>query len=67
MSKRKALETLLLGKENFESYIDDTLAHKLTEKEWNKICDSLENSVGRYLDNELSYMVDDYKQQKGIE
>ncbi len=66
MSERKALATLLLDKENFESYIDDTLSHKLTDEEWEKICDALDDSVAEYLDMELFNFVHDYKYQKGI-
>ena len=63
---RKAMETLLIDKENFESYIDDTLAHKLTDEEWEKICDALDDSVAEYLDMELFNFVHDYKYEKGI-
>jgi Ca2+-binding EF-hand superfamily protein len=64
---RKAMETLLIDKENFESYIDDTLAHKLTDEEWEKICDALDDSVAEYLDMELVNFVHDYKYEKGIQ
>ena len=67
MSERKAMETLLIDKENFESYIDDTLAHKLTDAEWEDICDALDDSVAEYLDMEVWHIVNDYKSQKGIE
>ena len=63
---RKAMETLLIDKENFESYIDDTLAHKLTDEEWEKICDALDDSVAEYLDMEIFNFVHDYKYEKGI-
>lgn len=66
MSTRKAMETLLIDKENFESYIDDTLAHKLTDEEWEKICDALDDSVAEYLDMELWHIVNEYKYMKGI-
>ena len=66
MSKRKALETLLIDKENFESYIDDTLTHKLTDDEWESICDALEDSVAEYLDMDLWHFVEEYKAEKGI-
>lgn len=66
MSTRKAMETLLIDKENFESYIDDTLAHKLTDEEWGKICDALDDSVAEYLDMELWHIVNEYKYMKGI-
>jgi hypothetical protein len=67
MSNRKALETLVVDKENFESYIDDTLAHKLTDEEWEQICDALDDSVAEYVDNELWHMVEEYKYEKGID
>jgi hypothetical protein len=66
MSTRKALETLLIDKENFESYIDDTLAHKLTDEEWESVCDALEDSVAEYLDMDLWHFVEEYKAAKGI-
>jgi len=66
MSNRKALETLLIDKENFESYIDDTLAHKLTDDEWEEICEAIDDAVSEYLDMELWHIVEDYKHEKGI-
>jgi len=66
MSTRKALETLLIDKENFESYIDETLAHRLTDEEWEEVCDILDNRVATYLDSELWELVEDYKDEKGI-
>jgi len=66
MSNRKAMESLLIDKENFESYIDDTLTHKLTDEEWEKICDALDDSVAEYLDMEILNFVHDYKYEKGI-
>ena len=66
MSKRKALETLLIDKENFESFIDETLAHRLTDEEWEEICDALDNSVAEFVDNELWHVADEYKYEKGI-
>ena len=67
MNTRKALETLLLDKENVETFIDDTLAHRLTDAEWEDMCDAIDDSVAEYLDMELWHMVNDYKSQKGIE
>ncbi len=66
MSERKAMETLLIDKENFESYIDMALEHKLTDEEWEKICDALDDSVAEYLDMEIVNFVHDYKYEKGI-
>jgi hypothetical protein len=67
MSKRIALQELLIDKENFESYIDDTLAHKLTDEEWDNICDALEHAVAEYVDNELYHLAEEYKYEKGIQ
>jgi Ca2+-binding EF-hand superfamily protein len=67
MNTRKALETLLLDKENVETFIDDTLAHRLTDAEWEDMCDAIDDSVAEYLDMELWHIVNDYKSQKGIE
>ena len=67
MSNRKALQELLIDKENFESYIDDTLAHKLTDEEWDEICDQLDNTIAEMVDNELWHLVEEYKYQKGID
>jgi len=64
---RKALETLLLDKENVETFIDDTLAHRLTDAEWEDMCDAIDDSVAEYLDMELWHIVNNYKSQKGIE
>jgi hypothetical protein len=67
MNTRKALETLLLDKENVETFIDETLAHRLTDAEWEDMCDAIDDSVAEYLDMELWHIVNDYKSQKGIE
>jgi hypothetical protein len=63
---RKAMQSLLIDKENFESYIDDTLAHRLTNEEWEDVCDAIDDSVAEYLDMELWHIVQEYKSQKGI-
>jgi len=63
---RKAMETLLLDKENVETFIDETLAHRLTDAEWEDICDAIDNSIAEYLDMELWHIVEDYKASKGI-
>lgn len=67
MSNRKALETMLIDKENFESYIDDTLAHKLTDAEWEEICDAIEEDVAVSIDSAIEYVAHKYKDEKGIE
>jgi Ca2+-binding EF-hand superfamily protein len=66
MNNRKAMESLLIDKENFETYIDMTLAHQLTNDEWEEICDAIDDSVAEYLDMELWHIVEDYKAKKGI-
>jgi len=66
MSNRKAMESLLIDKENFESYIDDTLAHRLTNEEWEDVCDAIDDAIAEYLDMELWHIVQEYKSQKGI-
>jgi len=66
MSNRKAMESLLIDKENFESYIDDTLAHRLTNEEWEDVCDAIDDAIAEYLDMELWHIVQEYKTQKGI-
>ena len=60
------MQSLLIDKENFESYIDDTLAHRLTNEEWEDVCDAIDDSVAEYLDMELWHIVQEYKSQKGI-
>jgi hypothetical protein len=66
MSNRKAMQSLLIDKENFESYIDDTLAHRLTNEEWEEVCDAIDDAIAEYLDMELWHIVEEYKSQKGI-
>ena len=66
MSNKKAMESLLIDKENFESYIDDTLAHRLTNEEWEDVCDAIDDAIAEYLDMELWHIVQEYKSQKGI-
>jgi hypothetical protein len=63
---RKAMQSLLIDKENFESYIDDTLAHRLTNEEWEDVCDAIDDAIAEYLDMELWHIVEEYKSQKGI-
>jgi len=63
---RKAMQSLLIDKENFESYIDDTLAHRLTNEEWEEVCDAIDDAIAEYLDMELWHIVEEYKSQKGI-
>ena len=60
------MESLLIDKENFESYIDDTLAHRLTNEEWEDVCDAIDDAIAEYLDMELWHIVQEYKSQKGI-
>ena len=65
MSERKAFEHFAIDKENFQSYMGDDV--NISDEEWEKICDALENSVGEYIDNELSFFVQEYKYETGKE
>jgi hypothetical protein len=53
MEERKALEMLPLDKENFESWVDETLSVKLTDEEWEKVADELDYRVANFVDSIL--------------
>ena len=59
MSERKAFEHFAIDKENFESYLGDDIT--ISDEEWEKVCDALEHSVGEFIDNDLSFFVQEYK------
>jgi hypothetical protein len=62
MMTRKALESFVITKQDFESYVNAFL----TDDDWEVICDALDSSVADFVDNEVSYLVDDYKYGKGV-
>lgn len=52
----RAFEFLPFDKENFESWVDETLQTRLTEVQWNKVKDELDGRAENFMD-ELIYMV----------
>lgn len=51
-----AFEHLAFDKENFESWVDESLQTRLSDVQWEKVKDELDGRVENYLD-ELIYMV----------
>lgn len=49
----KALEHFAIDKENFESFLDESLEIKLTDKQWLNIVDEIDGRVANYLDELL--------------
>ena len=51
-----AFEHLAFDKENFESWVDESLQTRISDVQWEKVKDELDGRVENYLD-ELIYMV----------
>jgi len=58
----KAFEDLAFSKENFESWVDESLSTKLTKEQWEKIVDDLDGRVANYLDNLIYDTVVDFRE-----
>jgi hypothetical protein len=58
----KAFENLEFDKENFESWIDESMSIKLTNDQWEKIVDELDGRVANFLDNLIYDVVQDFKE-----
>ena len=55
-----------IDKENFESYIDQSLETRITDVEWTVALDEIVGRVDNYLDNLLESLVEDYHEETGI-
>jgi hypothetical protein len=57
-----AFENLAFDKENFESWVDETLNTKVTDEQWERIKDELDGRVENYLDEMIYQVVLDYRE-----
>jgi hypothetical protein len=55
-----------IDKENFESYIDQSLETRITDVEWTVALDEIVGRVDNYLDNLLESLAQDYHEKVGI-
>lgn len=58
----RAFENLEFDKENFETWIDERLSVRLTDKQWEKIVDDLDGRVHNFLDNLIYDTVVDFRE-----
>jgi len=59
---RKMFESLVLDRENFESYFDEEDGLVITDELWDNIIDDVEGMVSNYLDEILNNLVLDIKE-----
>lgn len=59
---RKMFESLVLDKENFESYFDPEDGIDITDELWDTIIDDVDGTVANYLDELLNNIVLDIKE-----
>jgi hypothetical protein len=55
-----------IDKENFESYIDQSLNTHITDAQWDLVRDEILGRVDNYIDGLLESLVEDYNEQTGI-
>jgi hypothetical protein len=55
-----------IDKENFESYIDNTLDTRITDEQWELVQDEIVGRVDNYIDNLLESLAQDYHEQTGL-
>ncbi len=55
-----------IDKENFESYIDQSLNTHITDAQWDQVRDEILGRVDNYIDGLLESLVEDYNEQTGI-
>jgi hypothetical protein len=58
----KAFEDLAFDKENFESWVDESLQTKLTDEQWDRIKDELDGRVENYLDQMIYDVVLEFRE-----
>lgn len=58
----RAFENLEFDKENFETWIDERLSVRLTDKQWEKVVDDLDGRVHNFLDNLIYDTVVDFRE-----
>jgi hypothetical protein len=59
---RKMFESLVLDRENFESYFDSEDGINITDELWDTVIDDVEGLVANYLDEILNNIVLDIKE-----
>lgn len=57
----QAFENLAFDKENFESWVDESLQTRLTDEQWERVKDELDGRVENYLDEMIYSVVLDYR------
>ncbi len=55
-----------IDKENFESYIDQSLNTHITDAQWDQVRDEILGRVDNYIDGLLESLVEDYHEETGI-
>jgi len=55
-----------IDKENFESYIDQSLNTHITDEQWEAVMDEINGRVDNYIDGLLESLVEDYHEETGI-
>lgn len=55
-----------IDKENFESYIDDSLNTHITDEQWNDVADEIRGRVDNFIDGLLESLVQDFHEETGI-
>lgn len=57
----KAFEDIALDKENFESWVDETLSVRLTDAQWQKVCEDLDDRLMEFVDEMVYSVVVDFR------
>lgn len=57
----KAFEDLAFDKENFESWVDESLETRLTDEQWERVRDELDGRCANFLDEMIYQVVLDFR------
>lgn len=58
----KAFEDLAFDKENFESWVDESLSVRLTDEQWEKVREELDGRCENFLDEMIYQVVLDFRE-----
>jgi hypothetical protein len=58
----KAFENLAFDKENFESWVDESLQTRLTDEQWERVKDELDGRCENYLDQMIYDVVLEFRE-----
>jgi hypothetical protein len=58
----KAFEDLAFDKENFESWVDESLNTRLTDKQWEMVREELDGRCSNFLDEMIYDVVIDFRE-----